>query len=69
MQEFVGLGPNCYAFPCTGKVGRNVLLHVGHVGEEDSKGCQAQSEGTITWILHITCTHCGASSLIFVSRI
>ena len=27
MKEFVGLGPKCYAFLCTGKVDRNIFQH------------------------------------------
>ena len=42
MEEFVGLGPKCYAFLCTGKVDRNVLQHAGPV---EKKTERVSSEG------------------------
>ena len=38
MREFVGLRLKCYAFPCTGKVDKNVLQHTIPVEKKTAKG-------------------------------
>ena len=38
IQEFVGLGPKCYTFLCTGKVDKNVLQHTRPVEKKTAKG-------------------------------
>ena len=38
MREFVGLGPKCYAFLCTGKVDGNVVQHSKPVENKTAKG-------------------------------
>ena len=38
MKKFVGLRPKCYAFLCTGKVGRNIVQHSRPEGKKIANG-------------------------------
>ena len=46
MKEYVGLGPKCYAFLCTGKVDRNIVQHSRPVEKKIAKGvkCKVNEE-------------------------
>ena len=42
IREFLGLRPKCYAFLCTGEVGKNVMQHTRSVKKKTEKYVKRQ---------------------------